>query len=91
MVPIILGISPARFGSRFGLSEYAKFLLLINDIPLSLQYCSADFYADDATFHTPDKDIHTIKSRIQSTFNASKLWSTSNKMHIHYQKHPAWQ
>ena len=27
------------------------FLLFINYLPLSLQYCSSDFYADDATVH----------------------------------------
>ena len=62
------------------------FVLFINDISLSLQYCASDFYADDASFYTHEKDTHTIESRIQSDFNASILWSTSNKMFIHYQK-----
>ena len=28
------------------------FLLFINDLPLFLNHCFADFFADDATFHT---------------------------------------
>ena len=67
-------------------SALLYFLLFLNNLPLSLQYCASDFYADDATFHTHDKDIHTIESRKQSNINGSKLWSTSNKMHFHYQK-----
>ena len=102
MIPIVLGISLQAVVTDDGYSEYAQvrsgvpqgsilgpslFLLFINDLPLSLQYCTTDFYADDATFHIHEKDIHTIESRIQSDFNASKLSSTSNKMqkNIHYQ------
>ena len=63
-----------------GLSEYAQVrsgvfqgltlgptlvLLFINDLPLSLQYCASELYADESTLHTHDKYLHTIESRIQ--------------------------
>ena len=36
------------------------FLLLINDLPLYMKFCFSDLYADDATFHTHDKNLNAI-------------------------------
>ena len=48
------------------------FLLFINDLPLFLRYCNSDFHADDATFHTNDKDKLTIENNLQSGLNEAK-------------------
>ena len=60
------------------------FLLFINDLPLVLKFCKADLYADDAIFHTHDKDKATIQLKIQSDFNDSKQWSKCNKMTLRH-------
>ena len=60
----------------------------INDLPLSVQYCSSDFYADDATFHTHDKDIHTIENRIQSDSMPLSCGVPQTKCTSIIKKHP---
>ena len=33
----------------------ASFLIFINDLPLRMEYCDIDLFADDATFHAMGK------------------------------------
>ena len=62
------------------------FLLFINDLPLFLQHCNSDLYADDSTFHTHSKDMEITENNLQSDLNDAMSWCKSNKMHINYQK-----
>ena len=62
------------------------FLLFINDLPLFLNYCFADFFADDATFHTHNKNIDTVENHIVDDFGKTKQWSKRNNLPINYSK-----
>ena len=62
------------------------FLLFINDLPLLLKHCQADFFADDATAHTSNQDIETINTELQSDFSIAVSWSKQNKLPINYDK-----
>ena len=62
------------------------FLLFINDLPLFLNYCYSDFFADDATIHTNGKMLKTIEENLQSDANSAKVWCKQNKMHINFDK-----
>ena len=62
------------------------FLLFINDLPLFLNHCFADFFADDATFHTHNKCIDTIENHIIDDFVETKHWSKRNNLPINYTK-----
>ena len=61
-------------------------LLFINDLPLCIEDCETDLYADDRTIHTADKDINVIESRLQVSVNDFKTWRVNNKMHINVNK-----
>ena len=37
------------------------FLIFINDLPLHFEFCLSDFYADDVTVHTNDKQVDVIE------------------------------
>ena len=60
------------------------FLLFINDIPLFLNHCHSDFYADDATFHTSSNCLQTIANDIQNDTNISFTWSRENEIFVHF-------
>ena len=40
------------------------FLLFINDLPLNFEFFLSDFYADDATVHTNDKEVDVVEHKI---------------------------
>ena len=62
------------------------FLLFINDLPLLLKHCQADFFADDATAHTSNQDIETRNTELQSDFSIAVSWSKQNKLPINYDR-----
>ena len=62
------------------------FLLFINDLPLFLNHCFSDFFADDATFHTHSKSLDVIENHIVSDFDETKQWSKRNNLPINYNK-----
>ena len=62
------------------------FLLFINDLPLHLNHCLADLYADDNTIHASGKNKPEIERKLQSGANETEVWSINNKLPIHYGK-----
>jgi len=58
------------------------FCIFINDLPLHLSdsSVSCDLFADDATLHTPDKDISVINARLQTSLHEVSDWCESNSM-----------
>ena len=44
----------------------------MNDLPLLLDYCYIDRFADDATYHTHGKTIAKIEPKLQHDGNISK-------------------
>ena len=61
-------------------------LLFINDLPLHLNHCLADLYADDNTIHASRKNKPEIEHKLQSDANETEVWSINNKLPIHYGK-----
>ena len=62
------------------------FLLFINDLPLFLKHCYTDLYADDATFHTSNTCLDTIRDELQDDADTSVVWGRRNKMFVHFDK-----
>ena len=65
---------------------YSLFLLFINNLPLHLNHCLADLYADDNTIHASGKNKSEIEHKLQSDANETEAWSINNKLPIHYGK-----
>ena len=62
------------------------FLIFINDLPLHMEYCDIDLFADDATFHANGKKKSEVEPKLQTDGNNSKSWAKHHKMQIHYDK-----
>ena len=62
------------------------FLLFINDLPLHLNHCLADLYADENTIHASGKNKPEIEHKLQSDANETEVWSINNKLPIYFGK-----
>ena len=62
------------------------FLIFINDLPLHMEYCDIDLFADDATFHANGTTKSEVEPKLQTDGNNSKSWAKHHKMQIHYDK-----
>ena len=60
------------------------FLLFINDLPLLLNYCYSDFFADGATIHTNSKMFKTIEENLQSDANSAKVCNIYGSRYLIY-------
>ena len=61
------------------------FILFINELPLFLlNHCFADFFADDATFHTHSNNVDVIEHHLLANFSETKHWSKWHKLPINY-------
>ena len=62
------------------------FLIFINDLPLHMNHCYIDFFADDATYHINGKSESEVEPKLQQDGDNSKTWAKQHKMKIHYDK-----
>ena len=61
-------------------------LLFINDLPLFMNHCSTDIFAEDTTFHINGKTNKEIETKLQCDSLEAHAWSKSNKLPINYDK-----
>ena len=57
------------------------FLLFINDLPLFMNYCYSDFFADDATLHIHDNKPNKVEEKLQRGADNAKDWSRHKTVH----------
>ena len=62
----------------------ALFLIFISDLPLFMNYCYSDFFADDATLYTHDNKSNKVEEKLQCGADNAKDFSQQNNMHINY-------
>ena len=66
--------------------EPTQFLLFINDLPLFMNNCYSEFFADDASLHAHDNKPNKVEEKLQGGVDITKDWSRQNNMHIIYDK-----
>ena len=65
------------------------FLIYLNDLPISLEHCKVNMYADDTAFYTPatmSNNICDIISSLQSDLSNVSDWLDANKLSLHIGK-----
>ena len=66
-------------------ARISTFLLPITSVDIT-GFAISDFYADDGTVHTHDKNVETVEIKLQGDLNNAKHWSEENKLPLNYNK-----
>ena len=61
----------------------AAILLFINDLPLFINEAYLDFYADDSTVHTSNKQQLKVQNDLQQGSDNFENWCSKNDMLVH--------
>ena len=64
----------------------ALFLLFINDLPLFINEAYLDFYADDSTVHTSNKQQLKVQTDLQQGSDKFENWCSKNDMLVHLKR-----
>ena len=62
------------------------FLLYVNDLPLTLQFCVLDLFADDATLSSSDASILNLTNSLNVDMENFMNWCTNNDMVVNVPK-----
>ena len=62
------------------------FLIYVNDLPLSLQFCTLDLFADDATLSSSDSSIRILTHSLNEDLINFKDWCKNNSMLLNVSK-----
>ena len=62
------------------------FLLYVNDLPLTLQFCILDLFADDATLSSSDSSILELTNSLNSDLENFMNWCLNNGMVVNVPK-----
>ena len=62
------------------------FLIYVNDLPLSLQFCTLDLFADDATLSSSDSSICILTHNLNEDLINFKDWCNNNSMLLNVSK-----
>ena len=63
-----------------------QFLLYVNDLPLTLQFCVLDLFADDATLSSTDSSILNLTDSLNTDLENFMKWCTDNNMVVNVPK-----
>ena len=62
------------------------FCIFINDLPLYIEHCDSDVFADDSTVGTIGSDLDTIENDLTVDMGNVVRWSRLNRMLINFTK-----
>ncbi len=62
------------------------FLMFINDLPLYINHCNSELFADDTTIHTHGSNVPDITTALQHDLDVAINWSNQNKMILNENK-----
>ena len=61
-------------------------ILYMNDLPLEMEHCELDMYADDSTLESAEKTVEGLENNLSSDMANVERWCSLNKMVLNIKK-----